>query len=260
MTEPAPFHSGTWIKLDLDGDAPFESERMLFLLDVLGDTCAMFIDNKRYAMHETARGRHVELRFRKEYPPLAVVAIQAILGSDARREIFNLLRALMLGDAPEFWRQEGRWNTLYAEKLGRLTPMIDPTKFGSGRPALGPDDFGDADVAILTVKEAEEIEITQDNTQRPRLVLTFEEFPDKGYWCNTTAVKTLCGKLGNNEAKWVGKSVPLIRAITRNPSSGKNQPVMWVADGDKWEDLIAENSGRRRPSSRAQKATTKKRR
>lgn len=263
MIDPVPthFHSdrGTVVRLDLDGDAVFDAERLTFLLDVLDDTCASSIDNKRYAMHETARGRHIELRFRGTYPPLAIVAIQAILNSDWRREAFNLLRALTLGSAPEFWRQEGRWNTLYSEKLGRCEPMIDPTKFGSGRPALGPDDFGDADVAILTVKEAEEIEITQDNMQRPRLVLTFEEFPDKGYWCNTTAVKTLCGKLGNNEAKWTGKLVPLIRAMTRNPSTGKNQAVMWVADGDKWEDLIAENSGRRRPASRG-KATAKKRR
>lgn len=234
--------------LDLDGDAMINREALEFFCDVFEDHV---IAHRSWV---TQRGVHREIAFAKTYPPLAIVAIQALLGSDPRREIFNLLRACVLGSAPEFWRQSGRWNTLYAEKLGRTNPMIDPTKFGSGRPALTPDDFDGAEVAILTIQEAEEVTIQQDGEDRPRLLLTFEEFPDKGYWCNVTAVRTLVGKLGQNEVKWVGKQVPLVRATTRNPSTKQMQPVMWVADGDKWEDLIAQSAGRRRGTS----GTTKK--
>lgn len=234
----------TLIALDFDGDAKPDDEALSFLCEVLEDRVTW------KTCHRTARGFHMEFTLAKTYPPLAIVAIQALVGSDRRREIFNLLRALVLGSAPEFWRQSGRWNTLYAEKLGRTDPMIDPTKFGNGRPVLSPEDFDGADVAVLTILEAEEIEIQQDGEARPRLILTFEQFPDKAYWCNVTAVKTLVGKLGNNEAKWIGHSVPLVRATTKNPATKKEQEVMWVADGDKWEDLIAQNSGTRRPAKR----------
>lgn len=47
--------------------------------------------------------------------PSEVVALQVLLGSDPQREAFNLQRAHVLGDAPEFWRD--RWNVLYSEKL-----------------------------------------------------------------------------------------------------------------------------------------------
>lgn len=64
----------------------------------------------------TARGFHIvaDVIVREgKMPDMAIVAAQAILGSDARREAFNLLRAMhvSLGTVPPFWRS--RWNVLY---------------------------------------------------------------------------------------------------------------------------------------------------
>jgi hypothetical protein len=120
------------------------------------------------------------------------------------------------------------------------------------------EDVGDADVAVLTISEVEQIEIEQDGETRNKLIVTFEEFPDKGYWCNVTAVKTLVGKLGNNEARWTGKQVPLVRATTRNPQTKKVQDVLWIADGDKWDDLIAQSSRRTRTRAAKKAAGGKK--
>jgi hypothetical protein len=65
-------------------------------------------------------GAHVVLTaFRQgEYlPPIEVVLIQALLGSDWKRETFNYQRARGLTDAPTFWQLSDRWNVHYSEKL-----------------------------------------------------------------------------------------------------------------------------------------------
>jgi len=83
------------------------------------------------AIHPTRRGHHVIVsaewkakpipasyvapKALYELTPAETVAMQLLLGSDPKREAFNLLRAHSLGDAPEFWRD--RWNVLYAEKI-----------------------------------------------------------------------------------------------------------------------------------------------
>jgi hypothetical protein len=247
---------GSELRLDFDGDATLDEDVLAFVLETL--------DEKIYRREEfkTARGHHICLMLHGDYPALAIVAMQSILGSDRKREAFNLQRALVLGSAPAFW--QFRWNVLYAEKLGRLDTMINPDEFGQGLPSLKVDDIGDADVAVLTVSEVETRELEQDGVQRQRLLLRFDEFPEKGYWCNVTAVKTLVGKLGNNEARWVGKSVPLVRANTTNPQTKTKVDVLWVASGEQWDDLIAQSSGRRkrgRPTKKAaaaKKASAKK--
>lgn len=77
----------------------------------------------RIRRRRTARGWHIVV-FKQgsqlEYEPLAVVAAQALLGSDWKREGFNLVRALHLNEAPAAWQKIGRWNTLYARKMGAL--------------------------------------------------------------------------------------------------------------------------------------------
>jgi hypothetical protein len=63
----------------------------------------------------TRRGWHVRAWYRgPAWPPVVIVAVQAILGSDPERELFNLVRALALDGAPAFWRT--RWNVLYRAK------------------------------------------------------------------------------------------------------------------------------------------------
>lgn len=62
----------------------------------------------------TRHGWHVLIKLPAKLPKLAQVALQAILGSDPRRESLNLYRALskrMNGFQAE------RWNILFSEKL-----------------------------------------------------------------------------------------------------------------------------------------------
>ena len=59
----------------------------------------------------------IAMRCRRLPPPVAIVALQSILGSDWKRETFNLFRARILSRAPKSWRRMGVWNTLYREKL-----------------------------------------------------------------------------------------------------------------------------------------------
>ena len=65
----------------------------------------------------TKRGWHVRAGVCGQVEPSVVVAVQAIMGSDWKRETYNLVRARGLARAPAFWRQQGRWNVLYARKL-----------------------------------------------------------------------------------------------------------------------------------------------
>lgn len=61
----------------------------------------------------TRRGWHIVIRWSRKFQPIEHVAIQAILGSDYRRETLNLMRVL---SGP---RGAGtkRWNLLYSGKL-----------------------------------------------------------------------------------------------------------------------------------------------
>jgi hypothetical protein len=77
----------------------------------------------RLARRRTSRGWHVVVHVytRREISPLFMVALQSILGSDSRRETFNLFRAVRLKQAPRAWQDTGRWNTLYRRKFEPLT-------------------------------------------------------------------------------------------------------------------------------------------
>lgn len=105
--------------LFLDFDDEIDSEKFLRHVKMISSMASVDLDVK--AIHKTARGVHVildaEWRDRKPIEPVEVVCLQILLGSDFKRESFNLLRAHSLGDAPAFWRD--RWNVLYSEKLSR---------------------------------------------------------------------------------------------------------------------------------------------
>lgn len=60
---------------------------------------------------QTARGWHVRVRVRGRVGFPRCVALQAILGSDWKREAFNSRRALAWRTVPKFWRE--RANVLY---------------------------------------------------------------------------------------------------------------------------------------------------
>ena len=58
-------------------------------------------------VHDTNKGYHIYLYFEKEIPDMAIVAIQAILGSDWRRETYNARR--VTNGTPA-------WNVLFIKK------------------------------------------------------------------------------------------------------------------------------------------------
>lgn len=100
------------ILLDYDGRLP---SRTLDRVQQVGKLCRWGIRAVGFA--KTRRGWHVTVVTRRKLQPFAIVAAQAVLGSDLDREFFNLVRASVLHVAPEFWRQRGRWNTHYRRKL-----------------------------------------------------------------------------------------------------------------------------------------------
>jgi hypothetical protein len=65
----------------------------------------------------TRRGWHVRIRLTRRLLPAETVALQALLGSDDRRECLNLMRVMSLArqDPGPYFRR--RWNLLFKEKL-----------------------------------------------------------------------------------------------------------------------------------------------
>lgn len=104
--------------LYLDFDEPLDDEASFFRrVKMIASICLIDLEVK--AIHKTERGVHVILlanwQDRKSLEPVEIVALQLLLGSDFKREAFNLMRAHTLGDAPAFWRD--RWNVLHSEKV-----------------------------------------------------------------------------------------------------------------------------------------------
>jgi malate synthase len=103
----------TLIKIDLDtkdfAALRDNAKEIYWTLDTLNLTL------KEWDMFETARGYHIVLEIEEPLEPLSIVLVQALCGSDLRRETFNMARVLKLSDAPLFW--QSRWNVLYSEKL-----------------------------------------------------------------------------------------------------------------------------------------------
>lgn len=98
----------TLLKLDFDGPLPRHLESWVTTCATLWGwrLVALRIDRTRHGYHVVVGVEAVNLG------PAAVVAAQAILGSDPKREAFNLMRVGKLATLPAFWRS--RWNVLYA--------------------------------------------------------------------------------------------------------------------------------------------------
>jgi hypothetical protein len=63
----------------------------------------------------TRRGWHVIIKWKRKFEPLATVALQAVLGSDGRREALNLKRVLSVPEGPGDAKR--KWNLLYHYKV-----------------------------------------------------------------------------------------------------------------------------------------------
>lgn len=67
-------------------------------------------------LRRTRRGWHAVIQLSGvTLDPGAIVAAQALLGSDPVRELLNLSRVVALPRLPKMWRS--RWNVLFAAKL-----------------------------------------------------------------------------------------------------------------------------------------------
>jgi len=98
--------SVTTLKLDFDGPVPADLlDRMMFVLRVhrLRVDC--------WSLRRTRHGWHVCIDTPRRVAFARVVLLQALLGSDWKRETFNSRRAIAWRHVPAFWRR--RANVLY---------------------------------------------------------------------------------------------------------------------------------------------------
>lgn len=67
--------------------------------------------------NRTNRGWHAIIRLPEPVRPAEQVALQAVLGSDRRRELLNIMRVLSIRQkgASPYW--QARWNLLFSGKL-----------------------------------------------------------------------------------------------------------------------------------------------
>ena len=97
----------TLLKLDFDGELPDEiMYRINWTLDIVG------LKASCVRIDRTRRGYHVLVALVGRVNDYTVVCLQAVLGSDPKRETFNLMRVRNLRNVTPFWR--ARWNVLYA--------------------------------------------------------------------------------------------------------------------------------------------------
>jgi len=99
------YGSSSQLLLDFDSGRCPALERMFRLFHFL-DLRPLYI-----RMDRTRRGWHWIIQLRSFCFPLETVALQMALGSDLKRETYNLVR-VMSGNAGN-----GKWNLLFEEKL-----------------------------------------------------------------------------------------------------------------------------------------------
>jgi hypothetical protein len=103
----------TNLLLDFDGPLPADIDWRLM------EVCRCLGLRARWCrVGASRRGWHIVLAVSARLSPPVIVALQAILGSDWRREMFNLYRVRRLRRVPASWRD--KWNVLYSCK-----PMRD---------------------------------------------------------------------------------------------------------------------------------------
>jgi len=82
------------IKLDLDRK-PVSWRRLARRLKLAEHLFGLKIE--KIVIHETNHGYHVRILTRKKLEPVVIVALQACLGSDYKRELLNLRRIVIFG-------------------------------------------------------------------------------------------------------------------------------------------------------------------
>ena len=97
--------------------------------------------------------------------------------------------------------------------------------FKSGQPKLTPDVLG-ADAAVLTIAEFRRNQQTRIGAAD---VIIFKEFPQHGWYANTTSLKAIVGVYGPDYSKWIGKQVPLEARSGNVVGSSKQTTTLWCA-------------------------------
>jgi hypothetical protein len=92
--------------LDFDDKKPPHLLPIFVVFRLLGSISPRWVRYDR-----TRRGWHVVIKLSRSLTPVETVALQAVLGSDSRRESLNLMRVLHGGGGDK------RWNILYSRKL-----------------------------------------------------------------------------------------------------------------------------------------------
>lgn len=116
------------ILCDFDGDSDLLGGPLRRLASV--HTLARYCQAKvvYFRLDKTENGWHAIIRFDRKLPRLAIVACQAILGSDPKREMLNLSRALQPMNRFSMFR----WNILFASKLRKSGDAAIGVGFGGG--------------------------------------------------------------------------------------------------------------------------------
>lgn len=101
------------VRLKVDYDTPRVPARLAARIGHC--TAAAGLRVEWWSLYRTARGWHLEVECRGRLQPFGVVALQAMLGSDWRREAFNVGRVRGLRHANP--AAHSGWNILFRRKI-----------------------------------------------------------------------------------------------------------------------------------------------
>lgn len=136
---------------------------------------------------------------------------------------------------------------------------VDPTKHGSSRPKLSPDDL-EEEVAILEITSFEEAEI--EDADRPEgkrwiAMLYFEETGDKALFLNKTQIQYLIEGLGSDDSEdWIGQPVPV--EVKRGRFQNQPYEKVYIVDPLEWSDYIELEPKPAKSKPKPKKKTAKK--
>jgi len=105
-------------------------------------------------------------------------------------------------------------------------------------PSLTAAMFPKADVIPFTITSVKQISFGR----KTRFLLTSSEHGAYVFWANTTSVRAMVARLGDDDESWIGQTIPLVKVRTENPQSGEDVTVLWVAgahDEEMWNSVSA---------------------
>lgn len=143
-----------------------------------------------------------------------------------------------------------------------------PLAYGSFIPRLEPEDTKDRPVALVIHRTRRQNMAPEGRPAEWKIVVTFQPvFPVPSDWdgdkqdgamreyvVNATSYKTLCGKLGSDETKWIGKTVAM-EPVTSN-FNGSSFRKTHVAMPDRWETILSQTTRAREQAATAPAAKT----